>query len=259
MSRPHVVLKFGGTSLGNRARLRRAALRVRAHLERGRAPVVVVSACGGTTDRILRRLARLSSGPATLSPREVDRALATGEDFAAATLAAALGAIGVPARSLRGGEAGVRVRGLFGHTEIEQVEVAAITSLTHAGVVPVISGFQGVDRAGETMTLGRGGSDTSAIAIAAALGSVPCHIVTDVTAVHEADPHRIPGARPLPSLTHDQLLRLTAGGARVVHPRAAEIAAERGVPLRIYHHAARPGQEGGTTVDPPPVPLGVAI
>jgi aspartate kinase len=259
VSRPHLVLKFGGTSLGTRARLQRAALRVRAHLEGGHAPVVVVSASGGTTDRILRRLARLSSGPATLPPREVDRALATGEDLSGALLAAALGALGVPARSLRGGEAGVRVRGRFGGAEIEVVETAAITALIREGVVPVISGFQGIDGAGETLTLGRGGSDTSAIAIAAALGSAPCHIVTDVVAVHDADPRRVPDARPLLALEHDQLVRLTASGARVVHPRAAVIAARNGVPMRIYHHEARPGEEGGTTVDLPAVPLGVAI
>jgi aspartate kinase len=259
VNRTHLVLKFGGTSLSTRARLRRAALRVRAQRELGFAPVVVVSATGSTTDRIIRRLTRLSHGPAALPPRETDRALATGEDLASALLAAALAAIGIPARSLRGGEAGVRVDGGFGSGRIAHVDPAPLRELTAAGVVPVVSGFQGYDAAAETVTLGRGGSDTSAVAIAAALGGVACHIVTDVAAVHDRDPHRVEGAVPLPVLSHRALVELTAGGARVVHPAAAEIAELHAVPLRIYHHAARPGREGGTVIEAPPIPLEVAV
>lgn len=259
MTRTLLVLKFGGTSLGKTSRVRRAALRVRAQIERGFAPVVVVSATGSTTDRVLRRLVRLGTGPATLSPREVDRALATGEDLAAALLAAALNGLGVPARSMRGGEAGVRVTGRFGAGEIAEVIPDAIGSLSSAGVVPVISGFQGCDESGETLTLGRGGSDTSAVAIAAALGSVPCHIITDVAAVYDADPNLVEEAAPLEQLTHGALLTLVESGARVVHPAAARLAATSGVPLHVYHYAARPGREGGTRVEPETVPLPIAV
>jgi aspartate kinase len=259
VNRPLLVVKFGGTSLANRARLRRAALRVQAQRELGFAPVVVVSATGSTTDRIIRRLTRLSHGPAALPPREADRALATGEDLASTLLAAALGAIGIPARSLRGGEAGVRVEGGFGRGRIAEIDPQPLRELAAAGVVPVVSGFQGYDSAGETVTLGRGGSDTSAVAIAAALGSVPCHIVTDVAGVHDHDPRLVEGAIPLPELSHRALVEMTGGGARVVHPAAAEIAERDGVPLRIYHHAARPGREGGTVIEPRSLALGVAI
>ncbi|MBA2669431.1 MAG: hypothetical protein H0U67_03555 [Gemmatimonadetes bacterium] len=259
MSRPHLVLKFGGTSLSSSARVRRAARRVLAHIARGIAPVVVVSATGGSTDRVLRRIGSLSGGPASLSPREVDRALATGEDLAGALLAAALSGIGVPSRSLRGGEAGIRAAGSFGHGVIWEVDPSTIRSLTVGGVVPVISGFQATDSRGETLTLGRGGSDITAVAIAASLGSVPCHIVTDVSAVHDLDPRVEADAVPLREMTCQELLDLVEGGARVVHPAAASLAAKKGVTLRVYHHAVRPGREGGTLVLPAPARLELIV
>lgn len=239
-----LVIKFGGTSLGTPARVFRAAARIRAHARKGRPVVAVVSARGGTTDRILAHLAAVA-GPA--AAREADRALATGEDLAAALLAAALEGQGIPARSLRGGEAGVEARGDFGAGSVGRVHDVPLRRLLERGVVPVVSGFQGRRADGETLTLGRGGSDTSAVAIAAALRA-RCHIVTDVAAVFDRDPRLHPEARPFTEITHGELLELARGGAQVVHPAAAELALRRSVPLRIYHFGAPLSGRPGTRV-----------
>jgi aspartate kinase len=204
MSAP-LVLKFGGTSLGTPARIRRAAERVAALHRKGRDVVAVVSARGHTTDRILKDLERLGAEKAAAARRETDRVLATGEDLSAGLLAATLNTLGVPAKSLR---------------------------------VPVVSGFQGERADHETVTLGRGGSDTSAVAIAAALGSALCDIVTDVDAVYDRDPRRDPSAKAFVELTHEELLDLTAAGSQVVHPEAARLAQRHEVPLRVYSYNA---------------------
>ena len=179
----------------------------------------------------------------------MDRALATGEDLSAALLAAALHALGIPARSLRGGEAGVRADGDFGAARVARVNARRLRALLAQGVVPVVSGFQGERRDRETATLGRGGSDTSAVAIAAALGSAACHIVTDVAAVYDRDPRRHADARPLGRLSHDELLELASTGAQVVAPEAARLARAHHVPLRVLGYDAPPrDEECGTFV-----------
>lgn len=246
MSTGPLVIKFGGTSLGSPARIRRAARRVAGHLRRGRQTVVVVSAMGSATDRIVRLLASVSGGRP--DGREADRALATGEELSAALLAAALAGLGVEARSLRGGEAGVWAEGGFCGGQIEDVDPARLRRLLAAGTVPVVAGFQAVRDDGETVTLGRGGSDTSAVAIAAALGPAECHIVTDVVAVHDRDPRLHADARPIREIDPLALVVLAEGGAQVVHPTAARLALERGVPLRVYHHRAPLSGGGGTLV-----------
>lgn len=258
-----LVLKFGGTSLAGAGRVGRAAARVLAHVRRGRRVVVVVSAVGHTTDRILARAgaiggpdAAAAASMAGVTPnadgalaraREMDRALATGEDRSAALLALALWRLGVPARSLRGGEAGVEADGPFGVARILRVDVAPLDRLLEGGLVPVVSGFQAQRSDGETVTLGRGGSDTSAVALAAALGG-ECHLVTDVAAVYDRDPNIDPDARPCSALGYDELLAIVERGARVVHPEAARVAAEARVPLRIYHFRAPLDGRGGTRV-----------
>jgi aspartate kinase len=247
MSGGIVVLKFGGTSVATAVRVRRAARRVRAHRRAGQAVAVVVSANGAATDRILARLAGLAPGGAVEPTREADRALVTGEDLSAALLAYALTRLGVAARSLRGPEAGVRGEGEFGGAHVAHVDPAPLRVLLEAGVVPVISGFQAGRADGEAVTLGRGGSDTSAVAVAAALGAA-CHIVTDVAAVFDRDPRLDPDAMRLDAMGYDELVRLTESGARVVHPEAARIARAAGVPLRIYHHRAPLFGRGGTRV-----------
>jgi aspartate kinase len=251
-----VVLKFGGTSLGTAARVRRAARRVEAHQRRGQRPVVVVSANGRATDRLLAKVAAVA-GEGAAACRESERALATGEDLSAALLALALAARGISARSLRGCEGGLCASGAWGGGALERPQVGALLELARRGVVPVVSGFQAATAVGETITLGRGGSDTSAVALAAALGA-PCHIVTDVDAVYDCDPRVDAGAQPLPELDHDALLALVEGGAQVVAPAAARLASAAGVPLYIYHHTAPFGGKGGTRVRTAPAAAVVA-
>ena len=204
MSAP-LVVKFGGTSLGTPARIRRAAERIAALHRQGRAVVAVVSARGQTTDRILKDLERLGAENAAAARRETDRVLADGD---------------------------------FGLGRIREVDPERLTRLLSSGIVPVVSGFQGERADHETVTLGRGGSDTSAVAIAAALGSAACDIVTDVDAVYDRDPRRDPEARPFAELTHEELLDLTISGAQVVHPEAARLAQRHAVPLRVYAYSA---------------------
>jgi homoserine dehydrogenase len=253
-----IVLKFGGTSLGTAERIRRAAQRIRHHRRSGRPVLVVVSAAGQSTDRIAQRLAAVarrrggvrtpaSGGP---SAREQDRALATGEELSAALLSAALWSAGVPARSLRGGEAGLRASGAHGAAVLGRLRPAALRGLLGRGVVPVVAGFQAEGPGGETVTLGRGASDLTAVFLADALGASECHLVTDVDGVFEADPRIETGARRFDRLTHAALVRLAVGGARVVQPAAAALAARSGVPLRIYDYRTRPDATTGTVVVP---------
>lgn len=234
-ARDTLVLKFGGTSLESPARQVAAAQRVKAVREGGRRVVVVVSARGHTTDHILEDLWRLAGHEP--SGREADRALATGEDLSAALLAATLEALQVPARSLRGGEAGIEAEGRFSQGRVTSVAPQRLLSLLDRGVVPVVSGFQASRRDGETITLGRGGSDTSAVALAAALGA-SCDIVTDVDAVYDRDPNADETARPFDELTHDELVELAERGAQVMHVAAARYAALHEVPLHVYSFRA---------------------
>lgn len=237
---PLLVLKFGGTAVGTPARIRRAAKRVRKQLRSGARVVVVVSATGDTTDRIVRWLNAVAPESGSLAAREIDRALATGEDLSAALLASALLALGVRAVSLRGGEAGLEAAGAFGAGEIRELQDGRLRSLLDEGVVPVVSGFQAVGPDGETVTLGRGGSDTTAAYLAGALGASACHIVTDVDGVYDRDPRLDPSARHLASLPYDALISLAEGGAQVVHPAAAVHARRSGTPLHVYSFRAPP-------------------
>lgn len=246
-----MVIKFGGTSLATTTRVRRAARRVRALRRAGYRPVVVVSAAGQATDHLLERWRAVVAGSDVvggMSSRELDRLLATGEERSAALVAGALLAIGVPAVSLRGGEAGIRAAGAFGVGVPVTLHGERLREFLDAGRVPVVAGFQGARADGETVTLGRGGSDLSAVFLAIHLGAPECRIVTDVAGVFTADPRRDPTATLLPTLTHDQLVDLTSAGAVVVHPGAAERAAQTGLPLRVFHHAAPLRAPGGTII-----------
>lgn len=245
-----LVLKFGGESLATPGRLRLAARRVRAHRRSGRRPVAVASAMGRTTDRIVERIRGAAPGDgAGAAPREADRALATGEEQAAALLALALSDTGLEAVSLRGGEAGLRAEGPHGKGRIAHVDVSRLRGLLDDGLVPVVCGFQAARPDGETVTLGRDSSDLTAVALAAELGA-GCHLVTDVEGVHRRDPGDAGAGEPLGRLDHDELLRIVEAGAEVVHPAAARLARDRRVPLLVYSfRCPRPGG-GGTRVEP---------
>ena len=251
-----LVIKFGGTSVANAVRVRRAARRVLALHGDGWRPVVVVSAAGQATDRLLSRLDEVTADlcrdgegwAASPRAREIDRALASAEDRSAAMLAAALASLGAAARSVRAHEGVLRAQGPHGAATLTSLEPGAIAASVVAGVIPVVSGFQGARADGELVTLGRGSSDTTAVFIAAALGAHECHIVTDVKGVYTDDPRLVPDAVLIPQLSPADLVALCERGARVVHPEAARRAQASGTALRVYHHRAPLAGSPGTRV-----------
>ena len=234
-----LILKFGGAALGTPGRIRRAARRVAALRAKGHDLVVVASALGHATDRLLAQFQRaVSPRPTADSLRELDRLLATGEDHAAALLAGSIAAQGHAARSLRGGEAGLLATGDFGAGVLQQLALSPLLDLLRAQVVPVVSGFQALRLSdGETLTLGRGTSDLTAVFLAARLGAAECHLVKDVDGVYDVDPNQFAHARRHESLSYEALEAIAAE-AQVVHAGAAALAREHGVHLRIYGYKA---------------------
>lgn len=231
-----VIQKFGGSSLATFADIRRVGDIIRTAYQSGRPVVAVVSARGHTTDDLIAvagEFGAAASAPSLGNAREVDQLLATGEIASAALCAIALREQGVPAVSLDGRQAGITVTGPPGHGVIAEIDTARITRLLSAGNVVVVAGFQGVNSDGDITTLGRGGSDTTAVALAAALGQHRCHIYTDVDGVCTADPRIVPLARPLATVDADVLAEMAIAGAAVVHPRAAELAATCRVDLQV--------------------------
>lgn len=248
MSRPLIILKFGGTAVGTPARMRRAARRIAAHRRAGTDVVAVVSAPGHTTDRILASLTRVTGQEPAPPGRESDRALATGEELSAAIIAAGLDALGHPARSFRGGEAGLHAEGPFGGGRLVRFDPSPLRRCLESGVVPVVAGFQAAGLDQETRTLGRGASDLTAVYLAARLEAVECHIVTDVDGVYDADPRRAAEARRHALMSHAALLSLTEGGAEIVHAGAAREALLSHVPLQVYSYAAPLRHRSGTWI-----------
>jgi len=211
--------------------------------ERGDRVVVAVSAMGDATDRLVDLAHSLCAAP---EPRELDVLLATGEQVSIALLAMALTARGVPARSFTGAQVCIRTTNAHGRARIEHVETAALTCALDDGVVPVVAGFQGVDQGGAITTIGRGGSDTTAVALAVALRADECQILTDVDGVYTTDPRMVRGARRLERLSYEEMLELAGQGARVLHLRAVEFAAKYGIALRVL---ASHGDGPGTLID----------
>lgn len=237
-----LVQKFGGTSLQTLDCVRRAALRVSAARQRGSAVAVVVSARGRRTDELLRLAADVGvAGPS----RELDQLLAVGESESAALMALALNGQGVPAVSLTGHQAGIRTTDRHGDALITGIGAARVHSALRGGEVAVVTGFQGVADSGDVATLGRGGSDTTAVALAARLGASVCEIYTDVDGVFSADPRILPAARRLPWVPPGVMAELAFAGARVLHTRCIELAAMEGVEVHVRNAST---QEPGTTV-----------
>lgn len=224
-----VVRKYGGTSVADAVRIREVARSV-ARDCRHRPTVVVVSAQGGTTDALLRQAADVGEPGAG---RETDQLLATGECASAALLTMALRALGAPAVSLTGGQAGISVTGPAGEGRIAEVATDRIRGLLATGQVVVVAGFQGIGADGDVVTLGRGGSDTTAVALAAALGAGRCEIYTDVDGVYSADPRIVPAARPLREVAVEAMVELAFAGAAVLHSRAVDLAAARNIEVRV--------------------------
>ena len=224
-----VVTKYGGSSLADSRKLEAAAEAVAQEKRTGAALVVVVSARGKTTDSLLALARQAGGGP----PRELDACLAAGEQVSAALLAMALEKRGCSAVSLTGLQAGILTDGVRGDARVTGLDDRRIRRELARGRVVVVAGFQGVGPEGDVVTLGRGGSDTTAVALAAFLQADACRICTDVDGVYEEDPRKNPAARRFERLSCDEMLALCRRGAGVLHDRAAELAKEKGVRLEI--------------------------
>ena len=225
-----MVLKFGGTSVGSKERLFHAAAIAKKNWQQGHQVVVVVSAQGDTTDELLEKAAEIGRD---LPPREMDMLLATGEQISIALLAMALHQLGCPAVSLTGWQAGVRTDSQHTVARVRFVENVRLKEELEKGKIVVVAGFQGLDEQKDITTIGRGGSDTTAVALAAALGAEKCIIYTDVDGVYTADPRMVEGARKLDDITYDEMLELASMGAQVLHNRSVEMAKRHGVPLEV--------------------------
>jgi aspartate kinase len=241
-----VVAKFGGSSLATPEHIRAIADRLASDRADGAARVVVVSAMGDTTDDLLALAARVAPHP---DPRELDLLLATGEHISAALLVMALHDRGVDAVSLTGAQAGILTDGRFGRARITGVEPERVREELAKGRIVVVAGFQGASGS-EVATLGRGGSDTSAVALAVAVGAKQCEIYTDVDGVFSADPRLVPEARQLREIGFEEMLELAHQGAKVLQTRSVELAWVHGVEVVVRHAA---GSGPGTTIREVPV------
>ena len=223
-----IVQKFGGSSLADLQRLRRAANIAAEARRRGNQVVLVVSAAGSSTDELLSMACRILPHPPR---RELDALLATGEQRSAALMAMMLESMGCPARSFSGAQAGIHTDGRYGEASILRVEPERLLQSLAAGEIAVTAGFQGLAPNRDVSTLGRGGSDTTAVALAAALQAERCEIYTDVDGVCTADPRLLPSARLLREIDSRDMLLLARAGSQVLHPRSVALAMEKGVPL----------------------------
>jgi aspartate kinase len=229
-----LVQKYGGTSVADVGRIQAVARRIARCREQGHDLVIVVSAMGHTTDELTALARAITARPAQ---REMDMLLATGEQVSIALLSMALHALGVPAVSMTGTQAGIVTESTHGRARILEVRTERVQRLLEEGQVVVVAGFQGTSSGSagtpEITTLGRGGSDTSAVALAAALAADACEIYTDVPGVLTTDPRKVPDAQLMETVSCDEMLELASLGAEVLHPRAVEIARNYGVPLVV--------------------------
>jgi len=225
-----IVQKFGGSSVADAARVKNVARRVAATRAAGHAVVVVVSAPGDMTDELVERARQITARPPA---RELDMLLATGEQVSIALLAMAIHAEGREAISLTGGQARIRTEDVHTRARILEVDRRRIDQELAAGRIVIVAGFQGITADEEITTLGRGGSDTTAVALASALGADLCQIYTDVEGVFTADPRVVPEARKIREISYDEMLEMASSGALVLQTRAAELAKQYRVPLEI--------------------------
>ncbi|HEX7066334.1 MAG TPA: aspartate kinase [Bacillales bacterium] len=237
------VQKFGGTSVGSVERIQNAADRIIRKVEEGNQIVVTVSAMGKTTDELAGLAAQIHSQP---SKREADMLLSAGEQISMSLLAMALEKKGYSAVSLTGWQAGIRTEDVHGNARILNIQTERIQSLLENSKIVIVAGFQGVTESGEITTLGRGGSDTTAVALAAALGADKCEIFTDVDGVYTCDPRYVKGARKVEAISYDEMLELATLGAGVLHPRAVEFAKNHHVKLEVRSSMS---DKSGTSIE----------
>ncbi len=225
-----IVQKFGGTSVGDVERIRAVAERVKRTVESGAEVAVVVSAMAGVTNRLVDLVSAISE---LHDAREYDVVVASGEQASTGLVALALQSIGVPARSWQGWQIPVHTDAAHGRARIQRIEAAELRRRMASGEVPVVAGFQGVGADHRVTTLGRGGSDTSAVALAAALEADRCDIFTDVDGVYTSDPRIVASARKLDKITFEEMLEMASLGAKVLQTRAVELAMTQGVRLQV--------------------------
>ncbi|MDN8587928.1 aspartate kinase [Paenibacillus sp. 11B] len=224
------VMKFGGSSVGDTERMKRVAGRVVEKADEGHQCVVVVSAMGDTTDDLIDQAKQLNS---ELPAREMDMLLTTGEQISISLLSMAIQALGRKAISFTGWQAGFRTEPVHGKARINDIHPERVNQALAEGNIVIVAGFQGMTEDGEITTLGRGGSDTTAVALAAAIKADACEIYTDVDGIYSTDPRIVKVARKLKEISYDEMLELANLGAAVLHPRAVEYAKHSGVPLIV--------------------------
>ncbi len=225
-----IVQKYGGTSVANIDRIANVANRVIASRQAGNDLVVVLSAMSGETDRLIELAKKINPAP---HEREMDVLVSTGEQVTVALLAMMLNHLSVPARSFLGYQVKIITDSAFTKARITEIEKQQIKDELNRGTIVVVAGFQGVDGEGNITTLGRGGSDTTAVALAAALSADLCEIYTDVDGVYTTDPNICPNARKLEKISYDEMLEMASLGAKVLHTRSVEFAKKYNVPLVV--------------------------
>lgn len=225
-----IVQKYGGSSVGNIERIQNAAERAAKVKAAGNDVVVVVSAMAGETDRLLKLAQQVTSNPAE---REVDMLLSSGERVTSALLALALQEKGFKAQAFTGRQVGIITDSTHTKAKIERIAADRVREAIGMGVIPVIAGFQGINEKSDVTTLGRGGSDLTAVALAAALKADRCDIYTDVDGVYTTDPHLVPNARRLKKISYEEMLEMASLGAKVLQARSVEFAAKYRVPVRV--------------------------
>lgn len=245
-----IVQKYGGTSVGSLERIRHVANKVIQSKQAGDDIVVVLSAMSGETDRLIELLT--SIGHAEPTPREYAAAVSTGEQVSVALLASYLNSLGFKASSFSGAQAGILTDDSYQKARIAEIDTQALKQALADGIIPVVAGFQGKNAQGEVTTLGRGGSDTTGVALAAALKADECQIYTDVEGIYTADPRVVPDARLLKHITFEEMLEMASLGAKVLQKRSVELVGKYQVNLRVLSSFA-PGQ--GTLITYEEIPM----
>jgi aspartate kinase len=237
-----IVQKYGGSSVADAGRIKNVARRITAARDEGNQVVVVVSAMGDTTDELIEMAYQITNRP---DVREFDTLLSTGELVSSTLLAMALKEMGYQAISLSGAQAGIRTDSVHSRARILKVEARRVVKELEQGNIVIVAGFQGVTDEMDVTTLGRGGSDTTAVALAASLGAEGCQIYTDVEGVYTADPRLVPEAHPLAEIGYDEMLEMATYGTKVMHPRAVELGELYGIPILV---ASSFSKEPGTLI-----------
>lgn len=235
-----IIQKFGGSSLADAERIRASAAIIASAVEGGNRVVAVLSAQGGSTDELIAKAGEISPSP---PKRELDVLLSTGELGSVALMSMQLESMGIAAISLSGRQAGIRTDSVYGDARIEEIDTSRLKRELDSGKVVTVAGFQGISSADDTTTLGRGGSDTTAVALAAALGADRCEIYSDVDGIYTADPDLVKAAKRLDRIDYLSMLRLSRAGSQVLHSRSVEIAMLRRVPVTLLSSF---GGSGGT-------------